>query len=310
MKSFKYWQEVVLLLLLLALACVALVLDPVFLTPRVQAQTAGSIWELAVVALPVTMIVVTGGIDLSVGAVLSLSAVALGLAFESRWPVAACIGACLGTGTLAGLLNGLFVSKVKVHPLIVTLATMATFYGLAEGLSHGRPISGYPPTLAASIASPTGPAVIVLVAAIVCLILMSRTVSGQALYAIGLNELASRFSGLRVDRIKLAIFTAAGSAAGLAALFYVSRRNTAKADIGQGLELDVVTAVVLGGTSIYGGKGGIVGTLLGVLLVHETRQFVSWHWEKDELNLVVIGCLLLLSVLVQGLFSRGKQRSQ
>lgn len=257
-----------------------------------------------------TLIILTSGIDLSVGAAMSLSAVALGLGLESGKPAGLCVLLALLTGSAAGFVNGVFVAKVKVFPLIVTLATLSAFHGLAEGWSHARPISGFPPEMGLTIGGSVGPVVIVCVASVLAMTFLAKTEWGQALYAMGTNELATRFSGVKVDRIKLLIYTLAGTAAGLAAVFYAARRNTVKADVGQGLELDVVTAVVLGGTSIYGGKGTIVGTLLGVLLVHETRQFVSWHWERDELNLIVIGSLLLLSVVGNRLFSRSQERTQ
>jgi rhamnose transport system permease protein len=261
-----------------------------------------------------TLIVLTGGIDLSVGATMSLAAVALGLGLEAGAPVWACVLAALATGSAAGLLNAVFVARFKIHPLIVTLATMSAFFGLAEGFSHARAISGFSNTFTSLSSTHLGllplPGWVVLLVIVTSVAVLGKTVAGQALYAIGLNETASRFSGITTERIKLAVYTLSGTAAGMAAVFYAARRNTAKADIGQGLELDVVTAVVLGGTSIYGGKGGIVGTVLGVLLVHETRQFVSWHWEKDELNLNVIGLVLILSVLANRVFERGSKRAQ
>ena len=110
-----------------------------------------------------------------------------------------------------------------------------------------------------------------------------------------------------MTRLKLALYTASGLAAGLAALLFVARRNTAKADIGQGMELDVITAVVLGGTSIFGGRGSLLGTVLGVLLIHEAREFVSWQWNNDVLILIVVGLLLLLSVLADSLLSPKKR---
>ncbi len=185
---------------------------------------------------------------------------------------------------------------------------------IGEGISHARPISGFPESFtsvaAGSVAGLPLPGLVFTLAVVVSAVFLSRTVAGQSLYVIGLNETAARFTGIAVDRIKLAVYTVSGTAAGLAAIMFVARRNTAKADIGQGMELDVITAVVLGGTSINGGRGRIVGTLLGVLLIHETRQFVSWHWEKDELNLIVVGALLVVSVLVNALLSGRKARTE
>ena len=129
-------------------------------------------------------------------------------------------------------------------------------------------------------------------------VLLAWSVAGRAMYAMGHNEKASRYSGLPVDGLKMLIYSLSGAMAGLAAVLFVARRNTAKADVGTGMELDVITAVVLGGTSIFGGRGRIAGTVLGVLLIHETREFVSWRWNNDELILVVVGALLILAVLI------------
>jgi rhamnose transport system permease protein len=202
----------------------------------------------------------------------------------------------------AGALNGVFVAKVRVHPLIVTLATLSAYRGIAEGISLGRPISGFPDNFAwigqGSVGGLPIPGVIFAVAVVAFGVLLARSVVGRALYAMGHNETASRYSGLPVERIKLLIYSLSGAMAGLAAVLFVARRNTAKADIGAGMELDVITAVVLGGTSIFGGRGRIVGTLLGVLLIHETREFVSWRWNNDELIFVVVGVLLIAAVLI------------
>ena len=300
-RKFPYWHEVVLALSTVAVLVVAGALDPSFVSARVQADLANSVWELVVIALPMTLIVTTGGIDLSVGATLSLSAVAMGLTFERTRSLPLSVLAALATGFVAGTLNGLFVTKVRVHPLIVTLATMSAFYGFAEGFSHARPVSGFPEALAKTLSGPAQAAIAV-IAVVLTLFMAKRSVGGQALASIGYNEQATRFSGLRVDKIKTWLYSLSGLAAALAGVFFVARRNTAKADVGQGIELEVITAVVLGGTSITGGQGSVVGTLLGVFLVHETRQFVSWHWEHDELNQIVIGALLVLTVLIKRLF--------
>jgi rhamnose transport system permease protein len=276
---------------------------PGFVRPEVQLELASHVWELALLTLPMTLIIITGGIDLSVGSTMALAAVVLGLAFEAHWPVA--VAAALVVGALAGALNGLFVTWVRVHPLLVTLATFSAYRGIAEGISLGRPITGFPETFAwlgrGTLAGLPVPGLLVALVAIATAVLLATTTRGRELYAIGLNETACRFSGIRVDRIKLALYTCSGLAAALAGVLFVARRNTAKADVGLGLELDVITAVVLGGTSIFGGRGGVLGTLLGTLLIHETREFVSWRWNNDELILVVVGILLILSVLPDGL---------
>lgn len=304
-------QEVVLLALLLGLLLTANALSPTFLAPAAQMELSTHVWELALLALPMTLIILTAGIDLSVGSTMALCAVVFGLCFQAHLPLVVCALLTLLTGAAAGVLNGVFVAYVRVHPLIVTLATLAAYRGIAEGISLGRPVSGFPPSFThwgqgTALGLPI-PGLLFLLALGVTAFVVGRTPLGLWLSAIGFNETAARYSGIAVARIKLLLYTASGLTAGLAALLFVARRNTAKADIGTGMELAVITAVVLGGTSIFGGRGRLFGTVLGVLLIHETREFVSWQWNRDELNLIVIGTLLLLSVLADSLLSP-KQR--
>jgi len=301
----RYWHEIILAALLIALLIVAGSLDRGFIKPATQLELSTHVWELALLALPMTLIIITAGIDLSVGSTMALCAVVLGLTYEAGVSIWWSTILAVLTGLAAGALNGWFVAKLRVHPLIVTLATLSAYRGIAEGISLGRPISGFPDNFAwvgqGTIGGLPIPAVFFAVAVVVFGVLLSWSWMGRGLYAMGHNELATRYSGLPVDRIKLVIYSSAGAMAGLAAVLFVARRNTAKADIGTGMELDVITAVVLGGTSIFGGRGRIVGTVLGVLLIHETREFVSWRWNNDELILVVLGGLLIAAVLVNSL---------
>lgn len=300
-------QEWVLLALLGVVFFLAWRLSPEFLAPEAQVSLSTHVWELALLAIPMTLIILTAGIDLSVGSTMALCAVVFGLCFSAHLPVAVCAVLSLLTGAAAGALNGVFVARVKVHPLIVTLATLAAFRGAAEGLSHGQAVSHFPPGFdnmgQGTLAGLPIPGLIFGILFLVMAFFLARTPLGVWLSATGYNETASRFSGIAVSRLKFWLYTASGLTAGLASLLFVARHDTAKADIGQGMELAVITAVVLGGTSIFGGRGRLLGTALGVLLIHETREFVSWQWEKDELNLIVIGLLLVLSVLADGLLS-------
>lgn len=296
----KFGHEIALVGLLALLICGAGIFDPQFLNWRVQSELSNSVWQLVVIAIPMTFVILTGGIDLSVGAAMSLSAVAMGLAKEAGMGLWTSVLIALITGVLCGLINGVLVSKLNSHPLIVTLATMAAYFGLAEGLSHARPISDFPPEMG-TVFSVQTQCILAIVFVILGLVYLERTVLGQTHSSIGFNERATRFSGLPVDKTKLLAYTLCGLGSGFAAVFFVALRNTAKADIGQGMELQIVTAVVLGGTSVAGGRGGLWGTILGVLLVHETRNFVSWHWERDELNQIVIGVLLISTVLIKKL---------
>jgi len=290
----------------------AAVADPGFLALQTQRELSTHVWELAILALPMTLVILAGGIDLSVGSIMALAAVSTGMLWTAGWPVWLAAGAGFCVGVAAGFLNGCLVAGLAVHPLIVTLATMAAFRGIAEGVSKGRPYSGFPETFIAvgrgTLAGVPIPGLIFGVLALGTAVFLSRTPRGRMLYAVGANETAVRFAGGRVGRIRIGLHTAVGAAAGLAAVLYVARRNTAKADVGTGIELDVITAVVLGGVSITGGRGRLAGALAGVFAIHEVREFVGWHWNRDELVLIVVGALLIASVATQNLLDNARRR--
>jgi rhamnose transport system permease protein len=296
-------HEAMLAILLIGLLIVAGRLSPDFVAPSTQAELLTHVWETALLALPMTLILITGGIDLSVGSIMALSAVVFGLTFEKNGNTGLAALLALLAGTAAGALNGVFVARVKVHPLLVTLATLAAYRGVAEGISTGRPISGFPDAftqLGKGVVGGINPAgLLFLLGAAIAWFYLARMTGGLFTYALGHNETASRLSNIPTDRIKFWLYTLSGTVAALAAVLFVARRNTAKADVGSGIELDVIAMVVLGGTSVFGGRGTIIGTILGILLIHETREFVSWQYSRDELNLIVLGALLILSVLMQ-----------
>lgn len=312
MRRLLQSHEAALALLLIVGMVVAGRLDPTFVSVRAQTLLSTHIWELAIVAIPTMLIIVSGGIDLSVGSIVALSAVAFGLLVEAGWGVPMAMAVAMGVGLAAGTLNGWLVSRLSIHPLIVTLATMAVFRGIAEGVSHARPLSGYSEGFRQLAEGRWGgvplPGLVFGAVALAAAVAMRKTTAGRQIVAIGLNERAARYSGLRVDRVKMLLYAGCGLACAVAAMILVARNNTAKADLGTGLELDAITCAVLGGTRIEGGTGNVLGLLLGIVLIHETREFVSWHWRQSELNLIVIGTLLLLSVLVQRALAGGAVR--
>jgi len=291
--------ESILLGLIIVVLATAWMLDPTFLAISVQLELSREIWEMALLTLGMSLIIITSGIDLSVGSAMGLSSVALALCMHANWPALLCLLICLLTGMITGALNGSLIAWLRVHPLLITLATYGMYRGLAEGLqgaTTNAPIiasDGIKALFAGSF--PLIPVSFVILA-IWLSILLQKTATGRYLYAMGHNEEAARLSGIPVARLKFAIYTLSGLLAGLAALSYSARRS-ATAEAGMGIELDVITAVVVGGISIYGGRGRILGALLGVLLIHETRQFVDWHWQRSELTLIVIGSLLILALL-------------
>lgn len=286
---------------LVALMIGAGISRPDFVSLETQLSLLPQVGELALLAVPMTLIMLIGGIDLSVGAIMALAAVCVGASHQAGAPlwVSGAVGMLVGAA--CGVFNGAFVVLARLHPLIVTLATLSLFRGLAEGISEGRPVSGFPDSLVRLASERVlGVPVILFPVALaftVAGLVLWRGVAGRNIRAMGFNETACRFAGIATDRLKLTLYTLSGASAGLAALMLIARRNTAKADAGMSIELDVITAVVLGGTSVAGGRGSIIGTLVGVLLLHELRQFIAWRWYDDQLVLPVIGLVLILSVL-------------
>ena len=269
--------------------------------------------EVGLVALPMTFIIITAGIDLSVGSIMGLCAILLGYSWQNfGLPLELAIVLALVTGALAGAVNGWFITRIGVPPLIMTLATLALYRGLAEGISQARSVRGYPEWFfqlgqGEFLGVPTQLWLLV-VAILVAAIVLARTSFGRSLYAIGHNELAARFSGIPVDRYKLAIYTLSGLMAGLAGYIFVSRVSTTRSDMGTGLELDVIAAVVLGGTSIFGGTGSILGTVLGVILIQLLKNGLALTGVKGDATIVVIGAVLILSILITN-WLRGRQEA-
>jgi len=259
--------------------------------------------EVGLVALPMTFIIITAGIDLSVGSIFGLTAIVLGVSWKNfGLPLEGAILVALATGTLAGYMNGWFITRINVPPLIMTLASLALYRGLAEGISQARSVRGYPDWFfqlgqGEFMGVPTQ-LWILSVAIVMAWGLLAYTVLGRSLYAIGHNEVGARFSGIPVDRYKLLIYTASGFMASLAGCIFVSRVSTTRSDMGTGLELDVIAAVVLGGTSIFGGVGTIAGTVLGFVMIQLLKNGLSLTGVKGDATIVVIGSVLILSILL------------
>jgi rhamnose transport system permease protein len=295
-------ETVLLVILVLALIVLATQTDR-FLTADNLLNQGRLMTEIGLIALPMTFIIITAGIDLSVGSMMGLCAITLGYGWKNLGlPLELSIALALAVGTAAGAANGWFITRVRVPPLIMTLATLALYRGLAEGISQARSVRGYPEWFfhlgqGELLGVPTQ-LWILLVATVVAAVALARTSFGRMLYAIGSNETAARFSGLPVDRCKLAIYTLSGFTAGLAAWIFVSRVSTTRSDMGTGVELDVIAAVVLGGTSIFGGTGTILGAALGVVLVQLLKNGLALTGVKGDATIVVIGSVLILSILI------------
>ncbi|MDH7570719.1 MAG: ABC transporter permease [Armatimonadota bacterium] len=309
-------REVVLLLILAVVAAAMHALSGIFLSARNLLDMGRHGVEVGLIALPMTLIIITRGIDLSVGSMVGLAAMTLGLCWEAATahglgaavPVA--VGCALGVGAMAGAVNGVLVARAGLPPLIVTLATLAVYRGLAMGLSRARAIHGYPASFytlgQGDILGIPSQVLLFALLSVAVGVALGGTAWGRTIYAIGCNEEAARFSALPVTRTKLMLYVGSGLFSALAAVVYVSRVSTARADAGTGFELDAIAAVVLGGTSISGGEGGVAGTVIALLIISALRNGLFLARYPAEVQPVIIGGVLILSILMDRLARRSQ----
>jgi rhamnose transport system permease protein len=262
-------------------------------------------------ALPLAMVIVAAEIDLSVASVLAVSSALMAYLWDHGQPVETIIPICLVAGALCGAFNGLLVTRLGLPSLAVTIGTLALFRGLAFVVIGDDSVTDFPATWTdrafGNFAGTFVPNTIVLFAVLAAAfaMLLHATPFGRSVFAIGANEEASYFSGLRVKRIKLILFTLSGTVAALAGVVITLRNSTGAANVGQGLELTTVTAVLLGGVSIFGGRGTIAGVVLALLLLGGIQkalllsESISSYWIQ-----IVTGALLVGSVLGPNLVRR------
>jgi len=270
--------------------------------------------EVGLLALALTPIIITGGIDLSVGALMGLVAVIFGLAWrDAGLPVWAAALTALAAGAAGGAVNAVLIARLSLPPLLVTLGTLSLFRGLAEGITGGADfVSGFPSGflwVGQSVSSGVPPqAVTLLAAALVYAHLLHRTIHGRSWYAIGCSAEGARYAGIPVERRLAVIYVLSGLVAGCAALLYVARIGQAKADAGTGYELMAIAAVVLGGTSITGGRGTVGGTLLGIAGIAILQNGLRLADLPAELAGILIGALLIVTIATAGFASGASAR--
>jgi rhamnose transport system substrate-binding protein len=284
-----------------------------FLTLGNAAEIVRASAEIGLLALALTPVIVTGGIDLSVGSLLGLCAVVLGVVWrDAGLPMGAAAVAGVAIGIAGGGVNAWLIAR-GIPPLIVTLGTYSLFRGLAEGMTGGvRNYSNFPNAFLwlgqGDIAGVPSQAFVVAAATIGFWLLLHRMAIGRALRAIGFAPEGARYAGLAVTRSVGLVYLLSGAAAGVASLLYVSRLGQAKADAGTGFELMAITAVVLGGTSIFGGRGTIAGTLLGVAILGILQTGVRLADLPAELAGVLTAVLLILALGANKLFEDTGER--
>jgi ribose/xylose/arabinose/galactoside ABC-type transport system permease subunit len=286
-----------------------------FLNADNLAQLAKDTSFVAVMAVGATIVIIAGGIDLSVGAIYALASVTAAIVFHRYGPdeaqtaaspwfsVPLGILACLGVGTLCGLANGGMIVALKVHPFIITLGTMAIYRGVAFVLTNGQSIGGFSETFRSLIRYDFGtelsivPLAAMLAVAAAGGIFLSLMAAGRRVYAVGGNELASRYSGIRVERVKLGVFVISGLTAGIAALLAIGYYGAASSGDGEGYELNVIAASVVGGASLSGGKGSALGALLGALIIQMISSGIVILGIPQNYSRIIIGFAVIIAVV-------------
>lgn len=288
------------------LLCIVLsILSDSFLTVNNWMNVLRQVSINALIAFGMTFVILTGGIDLSVGSVLALSsAITAGIMASGTNGFTAIIIGLLA-GFLMGALNGVVITKGRIAPFIATLATMTMFRGLTLVYTDGRPITGFASDDILFQMMGRGyflgipvPVVFMIVVYVALYFVLKKTTFGRHTYAIGGNEEASRLSGIRVDRLKIGIYSLTGGLSALAGIILTSRLNSAQPTAGTAYELDAIAAVVLGGTSLSGGRGWIFGTLVGALIIGVLNNGLNLLNVSSFYQQVIKGLVILLAVLL------------
>jgi ribose transport system permease protein len=273
-----------------------------FLSYANISNIARQISVVGIIAVGMTFAIITGGIDLSVGAVMALSGtIAAGLMVKGLDPTLALL-AGVGISLIFGLCNGALVAFARMPPIIVTLATMGIARGLALMYTSGYPINGLPDWIrffgSGTILGLQTPIVIMLVVYLLAWVLLERTAFGRYVFAIGGNEQATRLSGVRVPVYKMLVYTFGGFTIGISAIVITSRLMSGQPNAGVGFEMDAIAAVVMGGTSIAGGRGSIIGTLIGALLLGVLNNGLNMMGMDPYVQNVIKGGIILLAIYI------------
>ena len=303
--TMKYMSELTTVIALIILMAVITIINSNFLTANNLLNLLLQVTSNALIAFGMTFVILTGGIDLSVGSILALSSALTAGLLGSGMRVTLAILISLMLGCMRGMMNGLLISYGKLAPFIVTLATMTIFRGATLVYTNGNPITkGLSDTFLFQflgqgyIVGIPFPVIIMFIVFIVLYVLLHKTAFGKSVYAIGGNEKAAYISGVKLNKVKIIIYSISGIMASISGLIITSRLSSAQPTAGASYEMDAIAAVVLGGTSLSGGKGRILGTLIGALIIGVLNNGlniigVSAFWQQ-----VVKGVVILIAVLI------------
>ena len=295
----NYGNIIVLTVALILLIVVMSQLSPYFLQASYLWAQSSFVAEASLIGLGMTLVILTGGIDLSVGSMLAFAAIILGMAVNGGIHPAIAIILSLMVGAGGGFLNGIIVSKLHVAPLIVTLGTMGLFRGIAMGISGGN-AQQLPQSMYFIGQGKIGPIpfqlIIAVVLYLIAMFILKRTKMGVNLKAIGFNEQGAMFAGINVDWEKIRVYMISGTLAALMGIIYACRVSSAKADYGSGYEMNAITIAVFGGAVLSGGKASIVGSFVATVIIVMLRQGLTLIGVQSEIQSVIVGLILIFAV--------------
>lgn len=302
--SFSYLEKIIPFIGLILLVIIISALNSAFLEPSNLFNLLRQVSINGLIAFGMTFVILTGGIDLSVGSTLALSSAMIAILMVSGVDsIVALIIGCI-FGAILGAINGLLITLGKMAPFIATLATMTVFRGLTLVITDGNPITNLNGSYAFQLFGrgyflgiPV-PAVTMFITFIILYIILHKTVFGRQTYAMGGNEKAAFISGIKVNKLKVMIYSLAGLMSAMAGAILTSRLNSAQPTAGMSYELDAIAAVVLGGTSLTGGKGRILGTLIGVLIIGVLNNGLNLLGVSSFYQQVVKGVVIIIAVLI------------
>jgi rhamnose transport system permease protein len=311
----KSWDTAILVLLLTVLILASLTTEG-FLTALNFSYIFSNTSEITIIAFAMLFMIIMGEIDLSVASILALGSAMLGWSYAKGAPIWLSIIICILVGTLCGLVNGFLVTKLGLGSLAVTIGTLALYRGIANGILGENTVNEFPEfwtsfgfdTFGTSFMPKTLPLIIFF--GIMFGILLHRTPFGRRTLAIGQSPEAARFAGVNIIRHKMIVFTFTGFMSGIAGVIYTFRFSTAQADNGVGIELLVISAILLGGVSIFGGIGTMWGVVAGVLLAGSVESWLTLREINAQWRTIVTGLLLLLSVAAPVLVQKSRNRRE
>lgn len=303
-KQFKENQNLGTIVALIILIVFVSVLNPAFLQVNNLLNLMRQLIINGFIALGMTFVILTGGIDLSVGSTLALTSAIFAGLLQGGMPTILAILIALGLGLILGLVNGILITKGKLAPFIVTLATMTIFRGLTLVYMDGRPIAGPKDDFAFQFLGKGQffgipfQVILFIIAYLILWILLTKTSNGRKIYAVGGNEKASFISGIKIDKVKILVYVISALMAVLSGLVLTSRLNSAQPTAGSAYEMDAIAAVVLGGTSMTGGSGSLTGTLIGILILGVLNNGLNLLGVSSFYQQIVKGVVILIAVLI------------